>query len=67
MTVMFVGTLRASYYEKLIGSAMKNFINMVILGEIIENTVKSGRISIRETFGSIKKIVSKGKEKGDRS
>ena len=42
---------------------MKNFADMVISGEMIDNAIKSGKISIGESSGSIKKPISKGKEK----
>lgn len=43
-TVMFVNTLRAPYYERLVGSATKNFADMVISGEMIETAIKQGKI-----------------------
>ncbi|EOY01013.1 Uncharacterized protein TCM_010930 [Theobroma cacao] len=43
-TVMFVNTLRAPYYERLVGSATKNFVDMVISGEMIETAIKQGKI-----------------------
>ncbi|XP_017970383.1 PREDICTED: uncharacterized protein LOC108660641 [Theobroma cacao] len=43
-TVMFVNTLRAPYYERLVGSATKNFADMVISGEMIETTIMQGKI-----------------------
>ena len=60
---MFVGTLQAPYYKKLVGNAITNFIDMVISSEMIENAIKSDRISITEAPGSIKKIINKGKER----
>ncbi|XP_017972497.1 PREDICTED: uncharacterized protein LOC108661122 [Theobroma cacao] len=43
-TVMFVNTLRAPYYKRLIGSATKNFADMVISREMIETAIKQGKI-----------------------
>ena len=63
MMAMFVGTLRALDYKRLDGSVTKNFANMVISKEMIENIIKSDRISFEESSGSIKKIVTKGKKK----
>ena len=60
---MFVGILRVLYYERLVRNTIKIFANIVILGEIIENTIKSDKISIEEVFASIKKIAKKGKER----
>ncbi|XP_022728769.1 uncharacterized protein LOC111284341 [Durio zibethinus] len=44
ITVLFVNTLKASYYDRLVGNATKNFSDMVISGEMIENAIKSGKI-----------------------
>ncbi|XP_017979875.1 PREDICTED: uncharacterized protein LOC108662802 [Theobroma cacao] len=43
-TVMFVNTLQAPNYERLVGSATKNFTDIVISGEMIETIVKQGKI-----------------------
>ncbi|XP_017970375.1 PREDICTED: uncharacterized protein LOC108660636 [Theobroma cacao] len=43
-TVMFVNILRAPYYERLVGSATKNFADMVISGKMIETAVKQEKI-----------------------
>lgn len=67
-TVLFVSTLRAPYYDKLVGNATKNFADMVISGEMIENAIKSGKIEAGDTSvpkkgGTTKKkaVVRKGK------
>lgn len=39
-TIMFVNTLRAPYYERLVVNATKNFADMVISKEMIENAIK---------------------------
>lgn len=57
-TMLFVNTLRAPYYERLIGNASKNFTDMVILGEIIESAIKQGKIkasAVTKNSGSLKK------------
>ncbi|XP_022751308.1 uncharacterized protein LOC111300005, partial [Durio zibethinus] len=53
ITVLFVNTLKAPYYDRLVGNATKNFSDMVISGEMIENAIKSGKIE-----GSEKKIAT---------
>ncbi|KAK5794938.1 hypothetical protein PVK06_036192 [Gossypium arboreum] len=40
ITVLFINTLKAPFYDKLVGSATKDFADIVISGELIENTVK---------------------------
>ncbi|XP_052484779.1 uncharacterized protein LOC128039893 [Gossypium raimondii] len=44
ITVLFINTLNAPFYDKLVGSATKDFADIVISGELIENAVKSGRM-----------------------
>lgn len=41
---MFTGTLQGSYLEKQIGSTCAGFSNLVIVGERIENYLKSRKI-----------------------
>lgn len=41
---MFMGTLQGPYYEKLVGSTSIEFSDLVIVGERIENSLKSGKI-----------------------
>ncbi|XP_016679122.2 uncharacterized protein [Gossypium hirsutum] len=49
ITVLFINTLKAPFYDKLVGSATKDFADIVISGELIENTVKSGRMEGSES------------------
>ncbi|XP_017976457.1 PREDICTED: uncharacterized protein LOC108661972 [Theobroma cacao] len=60
--VMFVNTLRAPYYERLVGSATKNFADMVILGEMIETAIKQGKIERGDTANMRKWGTFKRKE-----
>ncbi|XP_017974534.1 PREDICTED: uncharacterized protein LOC108661595 [Theobroma cacao] len=53
-TVMFVNTPRAPYYERLVGSAIKNFTDMVILGEMIETAIKQKKIEGGDTANTKK-------------
>ncbi|XP_022735589.1 uncharacterized protein LOC111288912 [Durio zibethinus] len=53
ITVLFVNTLKAPYYDRLVGNTTKNFSDMVISGEMIENIIKSGKIE-----GSKKKTAT---------
>ena len=46
LTIIFINTLKAPYYDRMIGNATKNFADMVLSGEIIENAVKSGKIEV---------------------
>ncbi|XP_050915772.1 uncharacterized protein LOC127130854 [Lathyrus oleraceus] len=41
---MFMGTLQGPYYKKMIDSVSTEFADLVIIGERIENVLKSGKI-----------------------
>ena len=45
---LFIDTLRDPYYDRLVGSASKNFSDMVLSGEMIDNAVKNGRMEGKE-------------------
>ena len=64
MTVTFIHTLHAPYYEKLVGNAIKKFADLVLFGEMIDVAIKSGRISVGEMSGTSKKpMASRKKER----
>ena len=41
---MFLNTLKALYYDRMIGNSNNNFSDMVSVGEMIENWVKLDKI-----------------------
>ncbi|KAL1112653.1 hypothetical protein V6Z11_D02G139700 [Gossypium hirsutum] len=43
-TVPFVGMLKGIYYDRMVGNTSKNFTDMVLSEEMIENALKSGKI-----------------------
>ncbi|KAE8733240.1 Detected protein of unknown function [Hibiscus syriacus] len=51
-TVIFVHTLKAPYLNHLMGNATRNFADLVISGELIENVLKSGKIESNEGSSS---------------
>ncbi|KAA0066096.1 uncharacterized protein E6C27_scaffold21G00870 [Cucumis melo var. makuwa] len=64
MTSMFMNTLRAPFYERMIGNASTNFSDIIVVGERIEYGIKHGRLAEPTTeYGGIKKgTISKKKE-----
>jgi len=48
MTKLFLKTLRQFYYEKMVGSVPRDFIEMVSMGVQLEEGVREGRL-VRET------------------
>ena len=55
---MFLNTLKASYYDWMIGNSNNNFSDVVSVGEMIENRVKLGKIESTKA----KKPIPKKKE-----
>ena len=43
---MFLNTLKASYYDRIIGNSNKDFSDVVSVGEMIEAGVKQGKIEV---------------------
>ena len=41
---MFLNTLKAPYYDRMIGNSNNNFSDVVFVGEMIENGVKYDKI-----------------------
>ena len=55
---MFLNTLKAPYYDRMIGNSNKDFLDVVSIGEMIETGVKQGKIESTEA----KKPIPKRKE-----
>ena len=55
---MFLNTLKASYYDWMIGNSNKDFFDVISAGEMIEAGVKQGKIEAAEA----KKQFPKRKE-----
>jgi hypothetical protein len=45
MVTLFADTLKAPYYEHVMGSSAQQFIDVVVVCERIEQGIKSGKIS----------------------
>ncbi|KAA3477043.1 hypothetical protein EPI10_010962 [Gossypium australe] len=48
-TMLFINTLKAPFINHMLGSATKSFSDIVMSGEMIENTVKSDKIDAGES------------------
>ncbi|KAK5777453.1 hypothetical protein PVK06_045420 [Gossypium arboreum] len=62
ITVLFINILKTPFYDKLVGSAMKDFVDIVISGELIENAVKSGRMEGQESSRRVAPMKKKEPE-----
>ena len=59
---MFINTMRAPYYDSLVGNATKNFLDVVVSRETINDAIIDGKIFIEKSFESSKNLMAKGKE-----
>ena len=62
---LFIDTLRAPYYDRMIGSTSSNFSDIVIIGERIEARMKSGKIVVAISDGEAKKFGNNKKKEGE--
>ena len=64
MTSMYMNTLRAPFYDRMIGNATTNFCDIIVIGERIEYAIKHGRLAeaSAEYEGLKKGTTSKKKE-----
>jgi len=57
MVTMFMGTLKYPFYEHILGSVSSNFVDIVIIGEIIEFGLKTDKIAQDPSLATnVKKI-----------
>ena len=52
---MFLNTLKAPYYDRMIGNSNKDFSDVVFVGEMIETGVKQGKLEASEANMQIPK------------
>ena len=55
MTNIFLKTLGAFYYERMVGSAPNDFIEMVGMVIRLEEAIREGRLTKSESYGGVKK------------
>ncbi len=49
ITMIFINTLKASFLNHMLGSAIKIFSDIVMSGEMIENAIRCGKIEAGES------------------
>ena len=60
---MFINTLRAPYYDRMVGSASTNFSDIITIGDMIEFGVKNGIIT--DFASESRKIMTPKKKEGE--
>jgi len=51
-TRMFVNTVKGPYYTHLLAGATKSFTDMVLIGEMVESAIKTGKIEVGDSSTS---------------
>ncbi|RDX88714.1 hypothetical protein CR513_29643, partial [Mucuna pruriens] len=65
MVTMFIGTLPAPFYNKMVGNVSSSFFDFVVVGERIETGIKCGKFAhVASNVGFIKKLNPE-KKKGE--
>ena len=64
-TFIFVNTLPETYYDKMIGNAMRNFSKMVWFSELIEYGIMNKKIKGKVTPTHVKRSTLAKKKKGN--
>ena len=52
MTFLFINTLHAPYYDRMVGNAIRSFTDMVLSGELIENAIRSEKLETSDNFNA---------------
>ena len=66
MTSMFMNTLRAPFYNQMIGNATTNFCDIIVICERIEYAIKHGRLEeASAAYDGLKKGTTSKKKEGE--
>ena len=65
VTMLFLGMLQESYYDKLMPTVIESFTNMVKAGNLIDHSIKNGKINTGESSSKPKRGNFPRKKKGE--
>ena len=57
ITILFLGTLQDSYYDRLMHAATRSFANMVKVRNLVDHVIKNGKIDLEENSSDRKSVV----------
>ena len=49
ITILFLNTLQEPYYSRLLSNATRNFVDMIMAGNLVDHAIKNGKIDIEES------------------
>ena len=52
--MLFLNTLQEPYYDRLLPSAIKNFANMIMAGNLVDHAIKNKKIDVKESSSKSK-------------
>ena len=65
ITILFLGTLQETYYDKLMHAAIGSFANMVKIGNLVDRAVKNDKIDLGKSSSKPKKGSFSKKKEGE--
>ena len=66
MTSMLINTLRAPFYDRMVGNATTNFSDIIVIGERIEYALKHGKLAEASgEYEGLKKGATSKKKEGE--
>ena len=65
VTMLFLSTLQKSYHDRLMPTAMESFANMVKACNLIDHTIKNGRIDTEKSSSKPKRGNFMKKKEGE--
>lgn len=67
LTDMFMDTLPPIYWERMLGGVTSSFVDLVTIGGLVEEGLKSGKIAQEENHSSASRRFGHKKKEGETS
>ena len=65
IAMLFLNTLQEPYYDRLLPSVMRNFVDMIMDGNLVDHVVKNNKIEAGESSTKPKRSNFMKKKKGE--
>ena len=63
ITMLFLNTLQKSYYDRLLPSATRSFVDMIMADNLVDHAIKNGKIDVGEGNSKFKRKGNFSKKK----
>ncbi|RDX96395.1 hypothetical protein CR513_20936, partial [Mucuna pruriens] len=64
MVTMFINTFHPPFYKKMVRNVLSNFVNLLLIGERVEEGIKKGRIGLEATTPHTNESYDNKEEEG---